>query len=291
MNCRDVREMADSFLCEELLTETNHEILSHLDTCPSCRTEIDARRRLRSALRAAFERAPELQPSTDFKNSLRDHLRDASFRGARPWFLSRGWLALAAGIVLAVGLAGAVVLKRSAAPAETLARDAIGDHQYCALTFRLAEKPIPLEEAARKFDSAYRVLLGAPAEDTSTPDGSAHVLERHSCVYDARRFGHVVMKYRGRIVSLLMTANEGATGNTGEDAIPHVIGRPINGLSVVAMNGSHHAILLVSDLGSAELSELSKSVSVPLARRLEVSLRPDRGSFVRLEFDRPFPQF
>ena len=55
MNCRDVREIADSFLCEELLTETNHEILRHLDTCPSCRTEIDARRRLRGALRDAFQ--------------------------------------------------------------------------------------------------------------------------------------------------------------------------------------------------------------------------------------------
>ena len=42
MNCRDVREVADSFLCEELLTETNHEILRHLDTCPSCRTELHA---------------------------------------------------------------------------------------------------------------------------------------------------------------------------------------------------------------------------------------------------------
>jgi len=40
MNCRDVREVGDSFLCQELLTETNHEILRHLDSCPSCRTEI-----------------------------------------------------------------------------------------------------------------------------------------------------------------------------------------------------------------------------------------------------------
>ena len=80
MNCRDVREIADSFLCEELLTETNHEILRHLDTCPLCRTEIDARRRLRGALRDAFNRAPELQPSAEFQNRLRDQLRDVSLR-------------------------------------------------------------------------------------------------------------------------------------------------------------------------------------------------------------------
>ena len=78
MNCRDVREVADSFLCEELLTETNHEILRHLDTCPSCRTEIDARRRLRGALRTAFNRAPELQPAGEFADRLRDQLRQAA---------------------------------------------------------------------------------------------------------------------------------------------------------------------------------------------------------------------
>ena len=57
------------------------------------------------------------------------------------------------------------------------------------------------------------------------------------------------------------------------DAIPRVIGRPINGLSVVSVNGSSHAFLLVSDLGSAELTQLSTSVSVPLVRRLEGSLQ------------------
>ena len=75
MNCRDVREVADSFLCQALLTETNHEILRHLDTCPSCRTEIDGRRRLRGALRTAFDRDPELQPPAEFADRLRDQLR------------------------------------------------------------------------------------------------------------------------------------------------------------------------------------------------------------------------
>jgi hypothetical protein len=114
------------------------------------------------------------------------------------------------------------------------------------------------------------------------------VTERHSCAYGARRFGHVIMEYRGRVVSLLMTANDGGAGNVGEDAIPHVIGRPMNGLSVVSVNGTHHALLLVSDLDSAELSQLSRAVSVPLARRLEVSLVPDRGSVASLQFKRPF---
>ena len=146
---------------------------------------------------------------------------------------------------------------------------------------------MPLEEAAQQFDNAYRLLLNAPPDDVSTPDGVARVTERHSCAYGARRFGHVIMEYRGRVVSLLMTANNGETGDVGQDAIPRVIGRPMNGLSVVSVHGTRHAILLVSDLDSAELAQLSRAVSVPLARRLEGSLMPDRGSIASLLFERP----
>jgi len=287
MNCRDVREVADSFLSDQLLTETNHEILQHIDTCPSCRTELDARRRLRSALRDAFNRAPELQPSAEFRNRLRDGLREVPVEGARRWALPGRWLALAAGVVLTAGLASAVFLSRGdapnpIAPPDLLARDAIGDHRNCALKFRLVRMPVPLEDAADRFDSAFRLLLSAPPDEIQTRDGSARVTERHSCAYGARRFGHVIMQYHGRVVSLLMTANDGAADTIGEGAIPHLIGRPMNGLSVVSVDGTHHSVLLVSDLESAELAELSKVVSVPLAQHLEVSLAPDLGRLATL---------
>jgi hypothetical protein len=190
---------------------------------------------------------------------------------------------------MAVGVAGVGFMKRSAAPAEALARDAIGDHQNCALKYRLVRTPVPLEEAAERFDSAFRLLLNAPPDDVSTPDGPARVIERHSCAYGARRFGHVIMQYRGRVVSLLVTADDEGMGNA-QDAIPHVIGRPVNGLSVVSVNGTHHAILLVSDLEGAELAQLSRAVSVPLARRLG-SLSPDRSTPAALIIAQPVQEW
>jgi hypothetical protein len=269
MNCRDVREVADSFLCEELLTETNHEILRHLDTCPPCRTELDARRRLRGALRTAFNRSPELQPAGEFADRLRDQLRQASVHGHRSWPFPGRWLALAAGLVLAAGVTAAILLDRPPAPAEALAQDAIGDHRNCALKYRLVRAPVPLEEAAQRFDSAYRLLLSAPPDDIPTPDGSARVLERHSCAYGAHRFGHVILQYRGRVVSLLVTANDKAIAAADSaEAIPHVIGRPMEGLSVVSVNGSRHAVMLVSDLDKNELTQLAGIVSLPLVQRL-----------------------
>jgi hypothetical protein len=278
MNCRDVRDVADSFLGEELVTETNHEILWHLDTCPSCRTEIDARRRLRAALRNAFNHAPELRPVGGFPDRLRDQLRQAPGHGHRSRTFFDRWFAVAAGVALAAGVITAILINRPPAADDTLARDAIGDHRNCALKYRLVRMPMPLEEAARHFDSAYRLLLTAPPDDVSTPNGPVHVVERHSCAYGARRFGHVILQYRGRVVSLLMTANGGATGpGARADVIPHVIGRPMDGLSVVSVNGSRHAVVLVSDLGNAEMTQLSQMVSLPLAQRLEGAIALSSG--------------
>ena len=152
---------------------------------------------------------------------------------------------------------------------------------------------MPLEEAAQQFDSAYRLLLTTPPDDVSTPNGPVHVVERHSCAYGARRFGHVILQYRGRVVSLLMTANGGATGPAARaDVIPHVIGRPMNGLSVVSVNGSRHAVVLVSDLGNAEMTQLSQMMSLPLAQRLEGAIALSSGlAPVGLQRGFPIPIF
>jgi anti-sigma factor RsiW len=272
MNCRAFQELADSFLGEELLTETNHEMLRHLDICPSCRREIDGRRRLRRSLQVAFDRAPELQPRADFAVRLREQLREATVHdGARRLALQR-WLALAAGVLLAAGVAGLVLMKLSPS-VDALARDARGDHWYCALKNRVARTPMPLEEAAQRFDSSYRLLMSAPPDDISTPGGVARVIDRHSCAFGTRRFGHVILQYQGRVVSLLLTAHDDqATGGVADDSTPYVHGQPVNGLSVVSVRGARHAILLVGDLEERELTQLSRTVAVPLARQLEGSL-------------------
>jgi hypothetical protein len=280
MTCREVRRLADAFLSAQTTAETDHAILRHLDGCPSCGADMEGRRQLRTALRRAFNGAPALAPSPDFTARLRTQLREGADR-ARPGAVSRrAWLGLAAGFVLTIGLTGRLITDHETASADALARDAIGDHRNCALKYRLTRMPVPLPEAAAQFDDAYRLLMTAPPDEMSAPGGAIRVVERHACAYDGRRFGHVIMQYRGHTVSLLMTSGRGRVGAGRADAIPHAIGRPATGLTVVAVDASDRSILLVGDLGGAELTELSTIVARPLAQRLAGGRLPSADSFL-----------
>ncbi len=271
MECRDVREMADSFLAEELLTETNHEMLRHLETCPVCRADLAARRALREGVRRAFQHASDLDPRPEFMTQLRASLQHAAYHvPARRRMRFHGWWALAATVLLAVALGFAYRGRDWMTATATLARAAAGDHRNCALQFRLAERPISLEEAAQRYGAPYRVLEKLPPSDIMTAVGPAHVLERHACVYAGRRFAHIVFEYRGERVSLLVTAAEGGVQPAGPgEALPHVTsaGR-IDDISVVSFRASGQMVFFAGDVAQADLMTLAKAVAEPLYREL-----------------------
>src|SRR5437868_7233418 len=56
MDCRNFKDVLDSYLSGELAVETNHDCLRHAEQCPACRAEMGARRNMRTTLRAAVTR-------------------------------------------------------------------------------------------------------------------------------------------------------------------------------------------------------------------------------------------
>jgi hypothetical protein len=256
MQCRDVRELADSFLSEQLLVETNHELLRHLETCPDCRVDIDGRRAMRDRLRAAFGRADDLQPRPEFAAELRAGLRPASPAISRRSLL-QSWWALAAGVALAAG--GGLFVRRSSSRTSltTLAREAAGDHQNCAVKFNLAERPIPLEEAGQRYGAPYAALA---TFEPPAVIGSLETLERHSCVYEGQRFGHVVFRYRGAVTSLLIT--DGTPPRKPEleayDAGP----------AVASFRAGRFLGFVVAALDPQDVLRLAQTLEEPLSRQL-----------------------
>lgn len=262
MECRSVREMADSFLAGELLTETNHEMLCHLDACPVCRADVAARRMVRDGVRRAVQNAGSLAPRPEFMEALRVTLRsEAGQLGAHRRVRLHRWGALAATVLLATTIGLVYGGRDWITGTDLLARAAVGDHRNCALRFRLSERPISLADAAERYGAWYRVLERVPPEDIPTAAGPARVLERHACVYQGRRFAHIVLQYRNARVSLVATAVDGDNRyGSAADAVV-AAANPVDGMSVVSVRTSQGAVFLVGDVAAADLKALADAVA------------------------------
>jgi hypothetical protein len=265
MECRDVRELADSFLSEQLLVETNHEVLRHLETCPGCRADIASRRVMRDGLRTAFSRAEDLRARPEFARELLATLRPAraateisppTIEISRRSVLQSLW-PLAAGLVLAAG--GGLFVRRSSLRSRLalLAHEASGDHQNCAVKFNLAERPIELEEAGRRYGPPYAALA---TFEPPAVDGSLEMLERHSCVYQGRRYGHVVFRYRGALTSLLVT--DGTPPATPE------LEPNDSGPAVASLPAGRFLGFVVADLDRPSVLRLAQTLAQPLSQHL-----------------------
>jgi anti-sigma factor (TIGR02949 family) len=70
--CFRIRAFLDSYLNDELLVETTHEVLRHLENCTDCGAELGRRQQLKSLLKRAMMR--EAIPAgleTRIKKSIR----------------------------------------------------------------------------------------------------------------------------------------------------------------------------------------------------------------------------
>jgi anti-sigma factor RsiW len=266
MDCKDVRPLADAYLSEQLLVETTHAVVTHLERCPTCWTEFEAQRRLRAATRSAFEGAPDLRVRPEFLATLTTRLRAVSEASSAtpPW---RSWLALAAGVVLAAGLGVGGVVWIASGALSALGQLAAGDHQNCAIKFRLDERPITLAEAATKYDVAFGRLNAVQPAVPALSAGSIRVLERHACVYNGQRFAHIVLSYKDTAVSILVAA-EGASGNGWWRAIAARELPPAGGFNLASFRSTGHMVFVVSSLNSADVEEVARAMTGPVTEAL-----------------------
>jgi hypothetical protein len=303
MQCRDFREVADSYLSDELLVETNHDVIAHLETCAGCRRELGARRELRTILRASFAKAGELQMPHEFASRLHSDLRAAATSGAMSSsMLPRAWM-IAAGVMVALTFGAIAVWQRQRVQTNSQMADdrqpqntaavklpevqrpvdntvdanailtrmselAAGDHRDCAIGHRLPDRPIPLEEAGRKYDRAYLDLTKAVMSHRDDFDEVMELVMAHACRFKSQWFAHIVVKYRGRLVSLLVTRLEDSSGiaipkeKLPQDLEGQVIAcSTAGGYQISCFRTVHHGVFVVSDLKEGENLALARKLA------------------------------
>ncbi len=296
MQCSDFHKIADSYLGDELLIETNHEVIAHLEACPACRRELAARRELRVQLRAAFANSAALQPSPAFTKRLHAQLR-ADALGEKTPVKWGQWMAIAASVLLfvAIGLLAtrqtthntsielansgrgnqneATQIESPSPPPANATRDAVnlfmaeaaelaaGDHRDCAIDYKLAEEPIPLEEAGRRYDRAYINLASAVMSQQKQLAGKVQFVEAHSCVFNGKRFGHIILKEGNHLVSVLVTDLDNApaeiAAQTSPEARQAIVDSSVEGYQVSYLATAKHGIFIVSDLEAARNSQIA----------------------------------
>lgn len=292
MNCKDFKDIADSYLSNELLVETNHEVLQHLEACSDCRSELAGRRELRERLRAAVKNAAQSQMNPGFAARVKSGLREQAFGKPRVWGFA-GSKAVVAGILstlLIAAVIGTILTQRNGPETavvptpsdnnilpETLSyerasflavkNDAVDDHKHCALSHNLSEKPISLKEADRRFGSSVNGLDSAVFDPLREAFGDdAKFLTAHSCIINGRRFSHIVVEYRKKVVSVLLTLRD--DGDIAEDG-DAVSCRASEDLRVACFESGKYSVFVVSDLAEGDNLLVAKTISTSVKKHIE----------------------
>ncbi len=288
MNCQDFREVIDSYLCDELLTETNHEVLRHLEMCANCRGVIESRRILRSKVKSAVVNAPQFQMRDEFYNSLCLQLKQASTAvktEVKPlWSRKTSWMAFAASLIFAVSLGfwflqpqpesnfiTDVARIDQNAQKISLADYAVGDHQNCAIAYNLSEEPVEIDLASAKYADLRQGVLN-PLQSS---DRKYELLESHICKYQGHTFTHIVFRHQGKTVSVLLTdlQNYPALKN---DEIAQIAA---NGYQIARFDVKNKAVFVVSDLSEQENTAAAAILESPLNRKFLSNEQTAANSF------------
>ena len=252
MRCADARRLADSFLAGELLTETNDQILAHLETCAGCRTDVDRRRRLRDTLRHAFLATSELASSPELTDRLRDRLRSqpalVAPRASR--HIVPAWATAAAACIIAcVGLLWAY----QAVFSDTLIAAAVGDHSYCTLP---REEPFTLEAAALQ-QPLYRRLEALAPTATTLSGSEVRIVDRHLCFFRGRQFVHLVLQYRDQRASLVVSTST-------DRSLSQFASARVDGMNVVTFRSSSLTMFVVGELQPTDLQAIATLIEQQL---------------------------
>jgi hypothetical protein len=234
-DCGRVREVMDSYLSEELLVETNHEVLRHLDTCDACAAELQRRRRLRSLLTQALE------VEVDDRRAV-ERISRALDRQQRSWKRVLP-LATAATLVAAVALAFWFVR-----PVDVSAYDdSAEDHVVCALSFPASYHYDPAR-AAKNLEPPFTPIV----EAIGVSHGAYDVIDAHMCAFKGRNYAHVVFRGGGQTLSLFAErAERGSLPAAAVTTLPgdtvDVHGTTRQGYRIAAVSTRDYQLFLVSE--------------------------------------------
>jgi len=217
--CERTRRYLDSYINNELLAETNREVSRHLEICPACSAEFEARSRLKARLKSAVE---SQNVPAELAATIREQIRQHE---SKPMIVAGWpkWAAVAAAVLLvSVGtwvtrgrwstgniysdgpVQDAFIQKISQTVSMVLGVG-LRDHVHCAVLSGIPKHPPSLEEVTKDMGPTYKGLV--PLVKANIP-ADYRIVMGHQCDYGGRTFVHLTMKNGANLMSLVITRKE-----------------------------------------------------------------------------------
>jgi hypothetical protein len=281
--CERIRRYFDSYLDNELLVETNHEVLRHLAVCPDCTKALDARVRLKQSVKRAVEQ--EMAPAVlleSIRNGIRERKSFFDF-DLRRWAMAATVLViLAAGSIVAVRTghifapvitAGEDSFQLISAEAQELMRVGLVDHVHCALVLGKWKELLSFEHMR---EATGRGALGPEfiglvpmVKEKLGPD--FQLIQGHRCVTNHRQYVHVILTGdNGTILSLVITEKNGeAFDHADIAATMRASGVPLyraneGQLEIVGFETNRYLVYVVSNLDRGGNLKVASSLALPV---------------------------
>lgn len=217
--CAGALRQLDLYLDHQLDPSARQRLQQHLDGCPACALELDARTRVRGRLRTTAKgeaAAPFL--ATRVQANIRE------YESKKNSWLRKKMLAPVAAAVLvcfssiAAYQLGHLWLTNASQEAffdsishgvSHIMRVGLGDHVHCAVYRKFPKDAPSLGELGEKLTPEYTPLIQTVSEHMPS---EFKVVLAHQCGYRGRQFVHFVLKSDSKLLSLLLTKrNEGET--------------------------------------------------------------------------------
>lgn len=266
--CKKIRSYLDSYLNNELLVETNHEVLKHLENCESCSQALADRSSVKTLLQNAVLRE---QAPAELRYRIQRDIR----KSAAPFRWTQWALAAAAAAVLLVGALGVVRLVNSrgqhprveqALSAQTVnvLKIGLGDHVYCAIDHHLANQRFTAAEMAEKMGPDYAGVVDLVKKKVPS---AYQIVVGHRCHVEGREFVHVILRNETAIVSVIVTRKSGES--FPRDALAPVLeesGIPVYGsrlgeFEVAGFETREHLVFVASALGERDNLQIASNLA------------------------------
>lgn len=264
-DCKSTREVLDLYLDNELLVETSQSVLEHLGSCPDCTAESERRLELRRLLKRS---TLDDDYTEDTEKALRRKI-EATLQVDQRRRVTAGvrWVLLAAGLIVVASVgywatrntpkpttSPAMNMPAPEAPIASMERDAVGNHQACALTYP-PDWAYDRQRIVSKLTPRYASLIDVVGRKY----GSYELIEGHICSFQQRRYAHLIFRGGGHTVSVFIEQHDPV--RKPYSSPPAEIGQAHYSLyEVASVDTGIHRIYVVSDLPSSENATLAKQL-------------------------------